>query len=209
MMILYLHGFRSSPASFKSTVMRHYLQQIGRIDEFFCPQLPASPQAAIDLACDLVRQYAERTNNYQINIIGSSLGGFYATYLCENLSRILNQPFNKPFTCRAVLLNPAVKPPHDLQKYVGISTQFHSDAPFEFKAAYIDQLQALSVAHITEPKRYFLIAATGDEVLDWRDMTAFYADARQYIIDGSNHGIDEFAAYAPQVMAFIDGVGEH
>jgi len=102
----------------------------------------------------------------------------------------------------AVLLNPAVKPPRDLESYVGVSTQYHSDKPFEFKRDYIDELKALTVEKITDPQRYFLIAATGDEVLDWRDMVAHYPGARQTVIQGSDHGIAEFADHADAVLRF-------
>jgi predicted esterase YcpF (UPF0227 family) len=189
-MILYLHGFRSSPQSFKARYMAERLQALGRLPEYYCPQLPASPAAAIKLALDYVEQSAQQFPVEQLTVVGSSLGGFYATWLAEHLG------------CRAVLLNPAVKPPRDLESYVGVTTQYHSDEPFEFKHAYIDELRALTVDKITRPERYFLIAATGDEVLDWREMTAHYPGAKQIVIEGSDHGISEFADYADEVLAF-------
>ncbi|WP_050478998.1 YqiA/YcfP family alpha/beta fold hydrolase [Herbaspirillum rhizosphaerae] len=185
-MILYLHGFRSSPQSFKARHMAERMQALGRLPEYYCPQLPASPAQAINLAL----RYAQQFPAEQLTVVGSSLGGFYATWLAEHLG------------CRAVLLNPAVKPPRDLESYVGVTTQYHSDEPFEFKHAYIDELRALVVDKITRPERYFLIAATGDEVLDWREMTAHYPGAKQIVIEGSDHGISEFADYADEVLAF-------
>jgi predicted esterase YcpF (UPF0227 family) len=185
-MILYLHGFRSSPQSFKARLLAERMRQLGRAEEYLCPQLPASPAAAIALAQDLVRE----VDPVQLTLIGSSLGGYYATWLAQQSG------------CRAVLLNPAVKPPRDLEKYVGVSTQYHSDEPFEFKREYMAQLQALQVDAISHAERYFLIAATGDEVLDWREMVGHYPQARQIVIQGSDHGISEFADYADEVLAF-------
>ena len=187
-MILYLHGFRSSPSSFKARLLAQHFAAIGRADEFVCPKLPASPFAAINLAQQLIDQY----RGDRPVLIGSSLGGYYATYLAE-----LNH-------CKAVLLNPAVKPPRDLEKYVGMTTAFHSDEPFEFKHAYIDELKQLAIDKVTRPERYFLIAATGDEVLDWREMVAHYPAAQQLVIQGSDHGVSEFAEYLDSVMAFCD-----
>ena len=103
-----------------------------------------------------------------------------------------------------MLLNPAVQPPRDLASYVGVSTQFHSDQPFEFKEEYVHELPLYKVDKITRPERYFLIAATGDEVLDWREMVAQYPNAKQLVIQGSDHSITEFAAYIGQVVAFCD-----
>jgi uncharacterized protein len=189
-MILYLHGFRSSPLSFKARLLAERMQELGRENAYICPQLPASPRAAIQLAQACIAQ----VDRSELTVIGSSLGGFYATWLAEQTG------------CRAVLLNPAVKPPRDLEKYIGMHTQYHSDAPFEFKREYIAELEALAIARITQPQRYFLIAATGDEVLDWHEMVGHYPQARQLVIEGSDHGISEFADYADAVLAFC-GVG--
>lgn len=185
-MILYLHGFRSSPHSFKARLLGERLQQRGGAADYLCPQLPASPKQAIALAQQLVRGYDPNG----LTLIGSSLGGYYATWLVEQLG------------CRAVLLNPAVSAPQNLQKYVGVTTQFHSDQPFEFKAEYIEELRALAVEKITRPSRYFLLAATGDEVLNFRDMVMHYPGAAHHIIDGSDHGISDFADYIDEVLAF-------
>lgn len=185
-MILYLHGFRSSPQSFKARLLAERMQALGRSDEYLCPQLPASPKEAIALALQLVQSCAPA----ELTIIGSSLGGYYATWLAERLG------------CRAVLLNPAVQPPRDLEQYVGVSTAYHSDAPFEFKREYIAELQALALAEISRPERYFLIAATGDEVLDWQQMVAHYPRARHRVLNGSDHGLSDFAHLADEVLAF-------
>jgi predicted esterase YcpF (UPF0227 family) len=185
-MILYLHGFRSSPNSFKARVVASKMAELGRADELACPQLPASPKAAMDLALSLV----DGVPAQELALVGSSLGGYYATWLAERLG------------CRAVLLNPAIVPLKDLDQHVGVTTAWHSDEPFEFKREYIDELRALAIDKITRPERYFLIAATGDEVLDYRDMVAHYAGARQHVIQGSNHAIPEFADVVDDVLAF-------
>ncbi|MDB5796723.1 MAG: alpha/beta fold hydrolase [Paucimonas sp.] len=185
-MILYLHGFRSSPLSFKARLLQERMQALGLADQYCCPQLPASPRAAAVLMEELVAGVPVE----QLCLIGSSLGGYYATWLAEKTG------------CRAVLLNPAVSPLRDLSRHVGVMPAWHSDEPFEFKQAYLDELRALEVPALTEPARYFLIAATGDEVLDWREMRDRYALARQRIIQGSDHGLSDFAGYMDDVLAF-------
>jgi len=188
-MILYLHGFRSSPQSFKARLLAQRMQALGRAHEYQCPQLPPSPAAAIALAHSLLAGQPAG----ELALIGSSLGGYYATWLAERIG------------CRAVLLNPAVAPYKDLEQQVGASTAWHSGEPFEFRPEYIDELKALAVPRITRPERYFLVAATGDEVLDWRDMTAHYAGARQLVIQGGDHGLSGFAGQMDAVLAFCDG----
>ncbi len=190
-MILYLHGFRSSPLSTKTSLLASRMQALGRGDEYLCPQLPASPQAAIAQALEI----AGRVEPSELTLIGSSLGGYYATWLAERLG------------CRAVLLNPAVHAARDLASQVGVKTQYHSNEAFEFKSIYIDELKALAIKQITHPERYFLIAATGDELLDWREMVAQFPHARQRVIPGSDHGISDFAHYADEVLAFCGVTG--
>ncbi len=199
-MILYLHGFRSSPQSFKARLMAQVMEAQGRLNEWACPALPASPKLAVELAEKLAAELQQREGLRQspdhprtgLTIIGSSLGGYYATWLAEKLG------------CRAVLLNPAVHAARDLATQVGEHTSFHDGQPFLFTPAYVDELEAMKVERITDPGRYFLIAATGDEVLDWTEMRDYYQGAHQRIIEGGDHGLSDFAAWLPEVLAFAD-----
>jgi uncharacterized protein len=184
--ILYLHGFRSSPQSMKSRLMAEYF--VATEHRFICPQLPASPVAAIELASDFIEDRGDAAKDWAL--IGSSLGGFYATFLAEK------------YGCRAAVLNPAVFPADDLAGYVGELTTFHSNEPFEWKADCLHELESLRVEKITMPERYFLLAATGDEVLDWRVMRDHYVGAQQFIIEGSDHAISEFERYVERVAKF-------
>ena len=182
-MLIYLHGFRSSPKSAKASLLAERMRTLGRAADFVCPQLPASPFAALEL----VRKLAPQPRD---TLIGSSLGGFYATWLAEKTG------------ARCVLLNPAVDPADGLQRYVGVQTMFHSDEPFEFKVEHVAELRALTVGAITFPARYFLIAAKGDELIDWRDMVAHYPGARHKVLEGSDHGLADFPQYLDEVLEF-------
>ncbi|CAM3590107.1 Esterase [Bordetella sputigena] len=195
-MILYLHGFRSSPASFKARLLAEEMARRGLAADWQCPQLPASPREAVDLAMALARRQLDelarrgQASPRALTLIGSSLGGYYATWMAEQLN------------CKAVLLNPAVHAPRDLATQVGHQSMYHSGAPFDFRPEYVDELAALEVARPTRLERYFLIAATGDEVLDWREMRDWYAGARQRIVEGSDHGLSDFATWMPEVLDF-------
>jgi predicted esterase YcpF (UPF0227 family) len=191
-MILYLHGFRSSPLSMKARLTGERMAQLGRSAEFICPQLPASPKLAIELALKLVDGIPPE----ELTIIGSSLGGFYATWLVEKLG------------CRAVVLNPAVVAALDLEKHVGATTAYHSNERFEFKREYIDELFALETVAPLRLEHYFLIACTGDEVLDYRQMLVHYAGAKRKVVEGSDHAISEYADYLDEVLEFCGITGE-
>ena len=187
-MILYLHGFRSSPQSFKARVMQARLAELGRLGEWRCPTLPVSPFDAVALAESL----AVGEKMADVTVVGSSLGGYFATYLAEKHG------------WPAVLLNPAVVPQRDLSAYLGEQPLWHGGGSIVVEPHHLDELRALSVTSITRPERYYLLAATGDEVLDYREMLAHYRGARTTLIEGSDHAISEFADYVDDVLAFCD-----
>ena len=185
-MLLYLHGFRSSPQSRKAQQIGARMRELGRTAEYACPQLPASPRAAIEVA----QANAALSAPEALCLVGSSLGGFYATWLAERLG------------CRAVLLNPAIRPYDDLRTHLGTQPVYFSDASIDMRPEFLDQLLAFDTPAITRPERYFLLAATGDAVIDYRKMVAKYAGCRQHVIAGSNHEISDFPQYLDAVLRF-------
>lgn len=125
-------------------------------------------------------------------VVGSSLGGFYATVLAERLG------------CRALVLNPAVDPARDLTSHIGRLTSYHDlETSFEFRAEHIDELRALRPPSLAHPGRYAAVIARGDELLDWREMTARYAGARIRLLEGSDHGLSDFERHMPFVTSFL------
>jgi len=186
--LLYLHGFRSSPQSAKARQTHAWLQANRPEVHWWCPQLPPSPWDAVQLV-------AEGTSGWprdRMAVIGSSLGGFYATVLAERTG------------CRAVLLNPAIEPARDLAGAIGENTAWHGEDRFFFQPRFIDELVTLRPGAVTRPERYFAVIAKGDEVLDWREMSARYAGCRVKLIDGGDHGLTDFArSHLPDVVAFL------
>lgn len=186
--LLYLHGFRSSPQSFKAQRLARWLRANRPDVHWWCPQLPPSPREA----WSLIRQ---GTADWPVDtsaVVGSSLGGFYATALAEATG------------CKALLLNPAIDPARDLGKFIGEQTQFHRpEERFDFRAEYLEQLQALHLPSITHPERYAAIIAKGDEVLDWREMTSRYPGARLLLLEGSDHSITDFEDHLPFLLEFV------
>ncbi|CAB3910327.1 hypothetical protein LMG26686_04963 [Achromobacter mucicolens] len=175
-------------------MMAGAMAERGLNEAWACPQLPASPREAIDQAMGMARdRLANADSPRELTVIGSSLGGFYATWIAEQLG------------CKAVLLNPAVNAARDLATQVGEHHMYHSGAPFVFLPEYVAELAAIHAPRITQPDRYFLVAATGDEVLDWREMRDRYAGCRQRIVQGSDHGLSDFADWMPEVLEFALG----
>ena len=188
--LLYLHGFRSSPQSFKARWMAAWVVRHRPGLVWACPQLPPSPAAALAGIRALAADWPVATTG----VIGSSLGGFYATIVAESLA------------CRAVLLNPAVDPARDLAAHIGRQTMYHAaDESFDFSAQYVDELAAMAPpTPLAHPENILAIIAKGDEVLDWREMTARYAQGPVKLIAGSDHGLSDFESHVPDLLRHLD-----
>jgi uncharacterized protein len=187
-MLIYIHGFNSSPASTKAQLIRQRLETIGRGAEFLAPALPHSPARAAALLDALARRHPGAA------LVGSSLGGYYATWLAEK------------HDLRAALLNPAVRPYELLSSHLGVQQNPHSGERYEFTARHVEELRALEVDPIT-PARYLLVAATGDEVLDYRRALERYRGCRSILIEGGDHGLSDFARHLGTVLEYcMEGV---
>ncbi len=186
--LLYLHGFRSSPQSFKARRLAAWLAEHRSDVRWWCPQLPPSPREAMALLQEGTAGWPADHST----VLGSSLGGFYATAVAEATG------------WPAVLLNPAVNPARDLAAYIGEQTHFHTPKErFYFRAEYVDELRALTVPAITRPERYLAVIAKGDELLDWREMQARYAGANIHLLDGGDHALSDFETHLPPLLKFL------
>ena len=185
-MIVYLHGFNSSPASGKAKQLGEYMAGIGRLADYYCPALPNSPREAIAK----VESTLARNGAGAVTLVGSSLGGFYATHLAEKHG------------WKAVLVNPAVHAHKLLRDALGPQTNWHTAEKWELTDVHLAELAALDVERITRPARYLLLAQTGDTVLDYRDAVAYYAGARQIIEEGGDHGFAGFERHFPTILDF-------
>lgn len=180
-MIVYLHGFNSSPLSHKAQVMGRYMQERGLGDRFACPALPPFAAEAI--------RAVETLLTPNVCFVGSSLGGFYATYLAEK------------HAARAVLINPAIDPHVGLRAYLGPQRNLHTGEPYELTQAHLREWEKLFVPRIS-PQRYLLIVETGDEVLDYRQAVQRYAGAEQVVIPGGDHSLQSFPQHLPRILRF-------
>ncbi len=185
-MIVYLHGFNSSPASGKARQFGEHMASLGRQADYLCPALPDRPRDAIThVEAELTQRHPE-----SVTLVGSSLGGFYATHLAEKHG------------WKAVLVNPAVHAQKLLRDSLGPQTNWHTGEQWELTEAHLDELAAMDVPAITRPERYLLLAQTGDEVLDYRDAVAYYAGATQIVEIGGDHGFAGFERHFQTILDF-------
>jgi predicted esterase YcpF (UPF0227 family) len=189
-LVIYAHGFRSSPASAKAQMLGRWLtfRQVA----FSCPNLDIEPARALQTLHASVDQ--AWTLGQRVRLVGSSLGGFYVSHLMERHPQRAQ--------LRALVINPATDPASDLAPYVGPIQGWHDARPMTFERAYLEQLHQMTVG-ITDANRYALLAATGDELLDWRDMVARYPGALHHVVQGSDHAMSDFAHHWPALAKWL------
>ena len=184
-MILYLHGFTSAPQSHKARALQARMAARGCGDRFVCPQLPPSPREAIALAEGFIARAPA-----PVTLVGSSLGGYYATWLAER------------HDLRAVLVNPAVVAHLSLQQFVGPQTNLYTGERFDFTLGHVEELRAIEVPRIAEPGRFWLLVEEGDEVLDYRQAVQRYRGARQTVLPGGDHSFTRWPDYLDGIIGF-------
>jgi uncharacterized protein len=190
--IIYLHGFNSSPRSTKAQVIQANFQNHHHDMMCHVPALAVEPARAVDHISELIVQI--QAEGKQPALMGSSLGGFYATYLSEQ------------FNLKAVLINPAVAAHQLLVDQIGEQTNFHTDEKYQFKQEYIEQLRALDITRLTYSKNFFVLLQTGDEVLDYQRAIALFSRSSLWVSGGGSHSFDQFELTLPAVLNFLRNV---
>jgi predicted esterase YcpF (UPF0227 family) len=192
--LVYLHGFNSSPRTVKGRKLAAAAAALADPPRVHVPALHHRPAIAMRDVCGWIDAHV--TDLAALTFIGSSLGGYYATWLAQR------------YETRAVLINPAVRPAASLGDRAGPQTNLHTGEAYELTAAHFTEIEALRVERITRPERYFLLLRSGDDLLDWREAVVRYAGACQYVAGGGDHGWEDFGDEIPSVLRFagaIDG----
>ncbi|PMH39810.1 esterase YqiA [Vibrio sp. 10N.286.49.B3] len=187
-LLLYLHGFNSSPQSHKAKVMKAYCQQHRPDILLLAPQIPCFPEQAAQFLLATVERYK---GDYTIGLVGSSLGGYMSTWL------------NHQFGFRAVLINPAVKPYELLVDFLGEQVNPYTQQSYQLEHKHIDELQALDVVTLTQPGDFWLMQQEGDEVLDYRQAVAKYAQSKQTIEEKGDHSFVGFERFPEHIISFL------
>ena len=188
MLFIDIHGFNSSPQSFKAHCFADYLLKNHPSDELIAPQLSDLPGHAITSLSQMIEQHIK---SGAIALIGSSLGGFYATWLAEK------------YDLKAVLVNPAVNPQELLLNYLGKNTNYHTGKEYEFTQQHIEQLQEFVLRDLKTPENLMVMLQTGDEVLDYLLAEKKYSKAHLLIESGGDHSFQNFARHCEKIHQFM------
>lgn len=189
--LLYLHGFNSSPGSAKAQQMATWVAANRPDIEVIIPAQPNTPAAAWaaieQTLADLAARYGR---GLKLGAVGSSLGGFMATRVSEQ------------YGCRAALINPAVRPHELLCDYIGPQTNPYTNDQYQLLPAHIDELRGLAV-QVSAPERLWILQQQDDEVLDYRKALEEYRFARLSLECGGNHAFVAFERYPAQIIRFL------
>jgi predicted esterase YcpF (UPF0227 family) len=187
--LVYIHGFNSSPRSAKAQLFAAALARDFPSVRYCIPALPAAPGAAamhvlqreLDslLACGL-----------EPVLLGSSLGGYYATWLAETRG------------FRAVLVNPVVLPHELFAPYLGPQCNPYTGESYVLTQAHVEELAGMAVERVSRAADFLVLLQTGDETLDWRAAWAHYADCCLLRLVGGDHGFEHFEDTFPLIYRF-------
>jgi predicted esterase YcpF (UPF0227 family) len=190
--LVYLHGFNSSPRTVKGRKLAAAAAALDEPPRVHVPALHHRPATAMrDVRAWVDANVADRA---ALTFVGSSLGGFYATWLAEH------------YGTQAIVINPSVRPASSLAAYLGPQRNLHTGEAWELTPEHFAELESLSVPTLTRMDRYFLLMRSGDELIDWREAVAHYAGAWQYVAGGGNHGWEDVDDEIPSLLRFA-GVG--
>lgn len=187
-MLLYLHGFNSSPLSLKANIMKAYCQQYRPDIKLMIPQLPCFPADAAKYLSSLVQQYA---SDYNIGLVGSSLGGYLSTWL------------NLKYGLRAVVVNPAVRPYELLSDFLGPQNNPYTHENYVLESKHIQDLKLLEVDSLLSPQDFWVLLQTDDEVLDYNQAVSKYAKSKLTLEQGGDHSFINFERYPQQIIEFL------
>ena len=184
--IIYLHGFNSSSKSFKAQRLIEFMRAKNQNNKLLVPDLKAEPESAVRQIAMLI----ENDNSCDYCFIGSSLGGYYATWFAEK------------YSCPAVLINPSIRPYETLSKYIGENENLYSNEKWKLDKRHIQQLLDIDVKTISDPSRYLVLLQTGDEVLDYREASSKFASSQLIIEQGGDHSFIGFENHIEHILSF-------
>lgn len=183
--LLYLHGFLSGPSSEKARQTCDYFTQQHPDIQIHCPQLPFDFEQWPTVVENMINQFTGEN----VGIIGSSLGGFLATYLSAKLN------------CPAVAINPAVRPDELLEDYLGFHQCYYSKQRVEVCRRHLPMLRSMRLQSPPTDMQVFL--QTGDETLDYREAEAFYLPEQLLIEQGGDHSFQDYSRHLPTIHKYL------
>jgi len=193
--VIYIHGFNSSPGSFKALQLKAFVEQ-NKLDlQYHAPMLSHWPEQAMETLEDLlesIKACDQHTGKItRILLVGSSLGGFYSTYLMARYPGL-----------KAVLINPAVYPQELLPAYLGLNENLYTGEQYQLTQDHMQQLRRLHMAEPACTQNIKVLLQSDDEILDYHRAENYYRQAEVVVIEGGDHGFQNFEQYFTMMLDF-------
>ena len=189
MNIIYLHGFQSSALSIKGQQIKSYCQQLNHV-QVHLPDLNLPPEQTLAHVAKMIEELD------RVVLMGSSLGGFYATQLVAK------------YGVPAVLINPAMRPWQLFRDLFGIEQiPYVVSAEWTLDHTHLDQLEQMAVPFVHDADKILVLLQQGDEVLDYREAQRYYSNVshQSMLITEAkgNHAMENFADKIPMALQFL------
>lgn len=186
--LMYIHGFNSSPMAPKGQIIQRWLRH--RPYRLYLPNVACPPLEAMTKLIRLTEQ-AQKAGE-SLRFIGSSLGGFFATYLCEM------------FDGHAVLINPAVRPDKLWHRFLGRHYNPYTGQYLHVTSAHAAALKQFEVHTLQRPQNMMVLLKQGDEVLDYQWAVQKYSQSQLLIEEGGDHTFHDFERHQDTVTNFLN-----
>lgn len=188
-LLLYIHGFNSSPKSMKASIMADYVQTHRPDITLLIPQIPCHPEPAKQLLIELIEA---RQPHFNIGLMGSSLGGYFATWL------------NDRYGFKAVLVNPAIRPYELLLDYLGEQVNPYTNEHYQLDKSHVLDLKSIDINRIKKPEDFWLLQQMGDEILDYQHAVERFKFSKQTVERGGDHSFQGFERFPSEIISFLD-----
>ena len=186
--LLYIHGFLSSPQSAKAVQVADWLRANRTDIEYHCPFLTPYP----DQTKLTLEKIVQSTLPDALYLMGSSLGGFWATWLAER------------HNLKAVLINPAVELSVFKSEYINTELKnYHTEDSYYLTDEHVEHFRQVDTPTIGLTENYWLMVQTGDETLDYRLAVRKYHGCKQLVEQGGDHSFQNFERHIPSAIEFL------
>ena len=185
--IFYFHGFASSADSTKALVFQNFIKKRFPSVQLHIPNIDNSIEKSFVQLEDLVAK-----NNTNKLFMGSSLGGFYASYFAEK------------YNSKAVLINPASNPYRGMEMYLGKNINYSTNEEFYLTKEDLEVLKEKNVSSINNPSNYLVLVETGDEVIPFKYTLEFYKGCNFCVVNGGSHSFDSFQDKLEIIASFLE-----
>ena len=139
-----------------------------------------------------IEKLIERYSKFEICMMGSSLGGYYASYFATKLK------------AKAVLINPAIYPLEGFDIYLGKNENFSTGEEFYITDEDIKYLRTISYKKYKNQRNTLILLESNDEVLSYKNTCSYYYGSNIDITFGGDHSYTSLSKKLNKIRNFLN-----